>query len=308
MIIQSLTLYSPESGEYEAQSIRTQTDLKQQLTHLLSKANVDLSDMGEDGIELPELIAEADTDIGKLVLSYTVLENDSGLLSFYFNDLKNKLREKDIGHVDRVKLENVLISWLSLEPKRFIEQYLPPRKTFTTVTYTTASIMGILSIFGVISSIFSDIVYRDEMSTIFWQIWCVVYILAGGMLLALYMTDEAKDRRRLMPMSLWKVVPSLFLFNGLLTFGLVFAGGNIGHWLTSKPTQQGIVFESKARHYSSKSCNGSVYIEHFSGALCLENKPYWDLIKPGMKANATGNLSSIGLSIETIELLPPKVY
>ena len=265
--------------------------------------DVDLSAADDQGVVLPLLVAEAQVSNSRIYLSYDLVDKESGLLTLSYEDQRGKIRDKDLGQVDRSELEHYLEQILTLSQSAFIEQYFPAQKAlgklFTAMALTVmgCALLGFFSLF-----FFSNVIWHDGIITSAWNIAVIVYIVSGAMILPKMRSKESRERAEAMGQTQLKQMVTLLIGNLLLMLGLMLGGMNALHFYDAKPSQVDIVFADKARDYYSKNCKGSVSLEQFSGSVCLENKAYWQVIKTGTEATATGLLSPIGFDIEAIEL------
>jgi hypothetical protein len=303
MYIQSLTLHVDDDQKCYPGVITSKRELKAALSDFLSGVDVDFSAIGEQGIVLPLLIAEVQVSNGKIKVSYDLIDTESGLLTLFYQNSKGKIRKKEFGQVTRSELEEHIEQILALGKRAFIEQYFPPIVFLEKAANVMAISLFISGIFGVGSMFFfSELMWHDEVIDRMWPVVALVYLISGVMLLPKMLSKQTRERVRIMGQGLPKQIFSLAIGNLLLTLSLMLGGANVWHSLYAKSAQIDIVFSDKARDYYSKNCKGSVSIDKFSGSICLENKAYWQVIKQGTQAKATGQLSPIGFDFEAIEL------
>ena len=303
MKIKSLTLYLPDESVRESQVITSRRALLPALKEILLDVDVDLSAADDHGVVLPLLVAEAQVSNSRIYLSYDLVDKESGLLTLSYKDQRGKIRDKDLGQVDRRELEHYLEQILTLSQNDFIEQYFPAQKAlgklFTVMALTVmgCALLGFFSLF-----FFSNVIWHDDVISNAWSVAVIVYIVSGAMILPKMLSKENLERTKAMGQTKRKQIVGLLFGNLLLTLGLMLGGMNALHFYDAKPSQVDIVFADKSRDYYSKNCKGSVSLEQFSGSVCLENKAYWQVIKTGTQAQATGQLSPMGFDIEAIEL------
>ncbi|EGU41444.1 hypothetical protein VII00023_06302 [Vibrio ichthyoenteri ATCC 700023] len=303
MYIQSLTLHLADEQTRQSDVITSKRALKAALSEILQGVEVDLAEIGEQGIVLPLLIAEAKVNQSQIKFSYDVIDAESGLLNLLYQDDKGKARKKEFGQVSRCDLEAHLEQVLVLGKNAFIEQYFPPLVVREKVANIMALSVVLCAVSGLLSLFFfSDLVWHDEVFEQIWPVATVVYLVSGAMLLPKMLSKQTRERAQMMGQSLPRQIFGLVVGNLVLTCGLMLGGASIWHYLDAKPAQVDIVFADKARDYYGKNCKGSVRLEQFSGSICLENKAYWQVIEAGTQAKATGQLSPIGFAIEAIEL------
>lgn len=303
MYIQSLTLHLDNQSNRQTQIITNKRALKAALSEILQDVEVDLSDIGEQSIVLPLLIAEAKVNHSKIKFNYDVIDVESGLLNLVYQDSKGKLHKKEFGQVPLHEFEHHLEQMLALSKNSFLEQYFPPKALFEKVANImaiTAVLGGLLGVFSLL--FFSNLIWHDEVMEQIWPIAGMVYLVSGVMMLPKMLSNSTRERAKIMGQSLPKQMLALAVCNLLLTCFLMLGGASIWHYLHAKSTQVEIVFAGKAHDYQNKSCKGLVRLEKFSGSICLENKAYWEVIESGTKATAIGQLSSVAFDIEAIEL------
>ena len=303
MFIQSLTLHLDNQSNRQTQMITNKRALKAALSEILQDVEVDLSDIGEQSIVLPLLIAEAKVNHSKIKFNYDVIDAESGLLNLVYQDSKGKLHKKEFGQVPLHEFEHHLEQMLALSKNSFLEQYFPPKALFEKVANImaiTAVLGGLLGVFSLL--FFSNLIWHDEVVEQIWPIAGMVYLVSGVMMLPKILSHSTRERAKIMGQSLPKKMLALAVCNLLLTCFLMLGGASIWHYLHAKSTQVEIVFAGKAHDYQNKSCKGLVRLEKFSGSICLENKAYWEVIESGTKATAIGQLSSVAFDIEAIEL------
>lgn len=303
MYIQSLTLHLDDEQTRHSPVITSRRNLLPALNDILLGVEVDLSAADEQGVILPLLVAEAKVSNSRIYLSYYLVDKESGLLTLSYENESGKLRDIDLGQVARSELERYLEQILALGKNAFIEQYFPPAVLLEKVANVIA--LGVLLFAGlgfVSLFFFSDLMWHDEVIDQMWPVAAVVYLISGAMLLPKMLSKQTRERAQMMGQSLPRQMFGLVVGNLVLTAFLMLGGASIWHYLDAKPAQVDIVFADKARDYYGKNCKGSASLEQFSGSICLENKAYWQVIKPGVEAIATGQLSPMGFEIEAIEL------
>ena len=122
------------------------------------------------------------------------------------------------------------------------------------------------------------------------------------LLLLKALSQEGRERAEQVGQSTSKQVFAILVGNLVLSFALVAGGCNLLHVITAKPTEIDIVFAYKHQDYWGKNCKGGVNLKQFSGTVCLEDRAYWKIIEPGMRAVVQGQGSAVALNVKAIEL------
>ncbi|EIA1343247.1 hypothetical protein K6689_004253 [Vibrio parahaemolyticus] len=303
MYIQSLTLHLNDEQIRQTEVITNKRALRAALSEILQDVEVDLSDIGEQGLVLPLLITEAKVSHSEIKFRYDVINAESGLLSLVYQDNKGKLRKKEFDQVSRHEFEHHIEQMLAFDKNAFIEQYFPPKGLLEKVADVMAITMLLCGILGLFSLFFfSNLIWHDEVMEQIWPIAGMVYLVSGVMLLPKILSNSTRERAKMMGQSLTRQMFGLVVGNLVLTCFVMLGGSRIWHYLHAKPAQVEIVFADKASYYYSKNCKGSVRLEKFSGSICLKNKAYWQVIESGSQATAIGQLSLVAFDIEAIEL------
>lgn len=308
MEIKSLTLYVSGHAEKRIMSISDKVTIRQALDILLGDIDIDidLEKSDYDEINLPVLVADFIEEHINVSLSYGVFDNDgSGLLHIAYKKGFLKQRNKCIGQVGREDFEQYLEQALVLSKDEFVSAYIKKYNTFDVFANAMAIFTLSCSLLGVISFGLNDVLYLDNVVDEVGALFLFAFFVNAGMLIPRFFSDDAKTSRKAHANSFLKLTGMLIIGNCLLSSGTVLGGMSLWHWATSRTTQEIITFSNKGGTYYQKKCNGSVSIEHYMGTLCLDSRPYWTVIQPGMKARAIGRLSSIGLTIDTIDISPP---
>ncbi len=306
MIIQTLSLYLNDDSPNVVKDIKTYSALLTKLKQLLSTAYAELEHY-QDLPELPSIIAETDSEeVDKIRMVYSVVDSESGFLTLSYCDNRNKIIERDLGCIEINELYGYFKKWIELSHEEFVKTEIPQEKIFTRITIFLASCSIFMSILGMFSFMFYDVLIRNENVSNLWKVALIVYIFSVSTLTRLYMTDKSRQQRRIMQLGSVKLVFSTLITAGMLTFGFMSGGINTYHWLTAIHSEREIVFSSKSSSYNSKTCNGSVHVANYQGSLCLDNRSYWMVVKPGMRAMVQGQESTIGFHVESLRLLPPE--
>ncbi|MGS0728158.1 hypothetical protein ACVBKF_18320, partial [Shewanella sp. 0m-11] len=163
--------------------------------------------------------------------------------------------------------------------------------------YITAACLGLLSFIFL-----SDVIWHDDIFNSAYIAGGVIYALTLPILLLKALSQKGRERAEQVGQSTTKQVFGILVGNIVLSFALVAGGCNLLHVINAKPAELDITFSDKNQDYWGKNCKGGVNIEHFSGTVCLEDRAYWKIIHPSMKAVALGESSVIAFKVKAIEL------
>ncbi|WP_299807798.1 hypothetical protein [uncultured Shewanella sp.] len=299
----SLELASGQTQEFGA--VTSKTGLKHRLKEVLDGVVFEESSVdGSEALTMPMLIVQAKVHQVEITFTYDLLSKEEGLLALYFTCSKGgRERQKEFGFVSFDELEEHLQRLLSLNKEKFIECYFPANShldqvvKYSGITYISAACLGLLSFI-----FFSDLIWHDDIFSSAYIAGGVTYALTLPILLLKALSRDSRERAQQVGQSLVKQVLAVIIGNFVLSFALVAGGCNLMHVVSAKPSKIDITFSDKRQDYWGKNCKGGVNIEHFSGTLCLEDRAYWKIIRPGMQAVAQGESSVIAFDVKAIEL------
>lgn len=305
MKISSLSLELASGQTQEFGAVTSRTHLKHRLKEVLDcvvfeEPSVD----GSGALTMPMLIVQVKMKQCEITFTYDLLSKEEGLLALYYTSAKGgRERQKEFGFVSFGELEDHLQRLLSESETKFVEYYFPKQTQvsqaikYLGLAYITAACLGLLSFIFL-----SDVIWHDDIFNSAYIAVGVIYALTLPILLLKALSQEGRERAEQVGQSTIKQVFAILVGNIILSFALVAGGCNLWHVISAKPTELDITFSDKNQDYWGKNCKGGVNIEHFSGAVCLEDRAYWKIIHPGMRAVAQGESSAIAFKVKTIEL------
>ena len=305
MKISSLSLELASGQTQEFGGVTSKTGLKQRLKEMLECIVFEEpSDDGSGALTMPMLIVQAKVKQCEITFTYDLLSNEEGLLALYYTSVKQgRERQKEFGFVSVGELEEHLHRLLSESEAKFVEYYFPKHTRvsqaikYLGLAYILTACLGLLSLV-----FFSDFIWRDEFFLIAYIAAGITYVLTLPILLFRAFSQEGKQRAAQVEQTTTKQVIAILVGNIILSAAVIVGGGNLWHVISAKPVELDITFSDKNRDYWGKNCKGGVNIEHFFGAVCLEDRAYWKVIRPGMRAVAQGEISAIAFNIKAIEL------
>ncbi|MCG9729718.1 hypothetical protein L1D44_07620 [Shewanella sp. Isolate13] len=311
MKISSLSLISASGQTQNFGAVTDQASLKLRLKEILEAVVFEESSLNEtDGaagngaLTMPMLVVQAKLQRFEITFTYDMLSKEEGLLAlFYTNSKGGRERQKEFGFIGIGELEEHLQRLLSMSKQKLVEHYFPKNTplqqlvNYSVITYISAAFLGLLSFIY-----FSDLVWRGDIFRSVYIAGGVVYAITLPILLLKAVSPDSRERAEQMGQSLLKQVFAIIIGNLVLSFALVAGGCNLVHVISAKPAKIEIIFSDKRKDYWGKHCKGGVNIEQFSGAICLEDRAYWKIISPGMRATAEGKLSTVAFDMTAIEL------
>ncbi|MEZ9597018.1 hypothetical protein AB4298_20580 [Shewanella sp. 10N.261.52.F9] len=278
----------------------TLAGLKAQLKDILdSVALVDANDV----LTMPTLIIQAKFRLVEITFTYELLDKEEGLLALYYNNGKDREQQKVFGYVRFEELEQHLQKLLRQSEREFIEYYFPKQtKLMQVIKYTVIAYLCVAS-FGFMSlGFFPNLIWREVFFQSAYVAAAITYVMSLPILIISRLLKEKKEQVALVRQSTTKQVIAILVVNVFLSCGVIVGGSNLFHVITAEEVKIDIVFSDKSRDYWSKHCKGGVNVEHFYGAVCLEDKAYWQVIHPGIRAVAQGESSAIAFNVESLEL------
>lgn len=305
MKISSLSLELASGQTQEFGAVTNRTSLKHRLKEMLNCAVFEEPTAdGSTGLTMPMLMVQAKLRQREFTFSYDLLSKEEGLLSlFYTCDKSGEEHHKEFGFVSMSELEAHLLRLLSMSCNNFIEHYFPKNTMleqllkYSSITYLSAAGLGLLSFF-----FFCDLIWRDEFFDTAYLAVLLTYVITLPILLLNALSSIGRARIKQVGQSLVKQVFALLVGNIVLSFAFVAGGCNLLHVISAKATQIDVTFSDKRQDYWGKHCKGGVNIEHFSGTVCLEDRAYWKIIRPGMRAVAQGESSIVAFDVKAISL------
>ncbi|ABZ76160.1 hypothetical protein Shal_1594 [Shewanella halifaxensis HAW-EB4] len=299
----SLELASGQTQEFGV--VTSRTTLKHRLKEMLDSVIFEEPSVdGSGGLTMPMLIVQAKVRQCEITFTYDLLSKEEGLLALFYTGAKGGIeRQKEFGFVSISELDEHLQRLLSESEDKFIEHYFPKKTRFNQavkylgVAYITAACLGLLSFI-----FFSELIWRDEFFPLAYIAGGVVYTVTLPILLLKALSQEGRERAEQVGQSMTKQVFAILVGNIILSFSLVAGGCNLWHVISAKATELDITFSDKNQDYWGKNCKGGVNFEHFSGTVCLEDRAYWKIVRPGMRAIAQGEASIIAFDVKAIEL------
>ncbi|MGS0825821.1 hypothetical protein ACVBIO_08420 [Shewanella sp. 0m-8] len=313
MKISSLSLEFASGQIQQMGAVTSRTTLKHRLKEIRDTVIFDepapdgeqvKGDHLAEALTMPMLIVLAQVKGSEITFTYDLLSKEEGLLALYYTNAKGgRERQKEFGFVSLSELESHLQRLLSESEHKFVEYYFPKQTCVNRavkilgIAYITAACLGLLSFI-----FFSDLIWHDDMFHSAYIAAGVTYVITLPILLLKALSQEGRERAEQVGQSTTKQVFGILVGNIVLSFALVAAGCNLWHVINAKPAELDITFSDKNQDYWGKNCKGGVNIEHFSGAVCLEDRSYWKIIHPGMRAVALGESSVIAFKVKAIEL------
>ncbi|GIU15400.1 MULTISPECIES: hypothetical protein [unclassified Shewanella] len=305
MKISSLSLGLASGQTQEFGAVTSRTNLKHRLKEVLDcvvfeEPSVD----GSGALTMPMLIVQTKVRQCEITFTYDLLSKEEGLLALYYTSAKGgRERQKEFGFVSFGELEDHLQRLLSESEAKFVENYFPKQTQASQAIKYLGFAYIIAACFGLLSLVFfSDFIWRDEFFQSAYIAAGITYVLTLPILLYRAFSQEGKQRSSQMGQTTTKQVIAILVGNIILSAAVIVGGGNLWHVISAKPVELDITFSDKNRDYWGKNCKGGVNIEHFFGAVCLEDRAYWKVIRPGMRAVAQGESSAVAFNVKAIEL------
>ncbi|MCL1146708.1 hypothetical protein L2747_11930 [Shewanella marinintestina] len=300
----SLELVSGETQQFGG--VTSLTGLKVRLKEILDSVVFEelAVDASGDALTMPMLIVQAKIKQVEITFTYDLLSKEEGLLALYYtNAKKGKQRQKEFGFVSFAELEQHLQRLLRESESKFVEYYFPKQTRvsqalkYAGIAYICAACFGLLSLV-----FFADLIWRDDFFQSAFIAAGVTYIMTLPVLLFKALSQEGKERAALVGQSTSRQIIAILVGNVILSCAVILGGCHLLHKVTAKSVEMDVTFSDKHRDYWGKNCKGGVNFEHFFGAVCLEDKAYWQVISPGMHATVQGDSSAIAFDVKAIEL------
>ncbi|MCL1139828.1 hypothetical protein [Shewanella pneumatophori] len=310
----SLELASGQTQDFGA--VTCSSHLKQQLNLVMqtvvfeeeeSEVGIGAAEViqaSSSALTMPMIVVRAKVRQREITFTYDLLSEEEGLLALYYTNDKGRIkRQKEFGFVSFDELVGHLQRLLSQSENTFIEYYFPKQTSFSQVIKYASIVYICAACFGLVSFVFmSDLIWRNDFFQSAFFASGITYVISLPILLFKAFSDEARQRAAQIGQSVSKQVIAILVGNIILSCAVVAGGSKLLHLLTAKPIAMSVAFSDKRQDYWGKSCKGGVNIEHFFGAVCLENKAYWKVIRPGMQAVIQGESSAVAFDIKAIEL------
>ncbi|MDR8524318.1 hypothetical protein [Shewanella fidelis] len=319
----SLMLASGQSQSFG--SLTSQTRLKQVLKQALELAETDTlptheqasnaaatanptavenSTVKPEAKAMPMLIVQAKSGYAEFTFTFDLLTKEEGLLTLFYSGSKAaKERQKQFGFVTIDELQLHLQRLLTMNKAQLIDFYFAKHTLvqrivkYTLLSYVVAAVSGLLSYVY-----FSDLLWRDDVFSSFYTATIIIYLVSLPVFICHAMSADNRERAQQMGQSLAKQMLALMFGNVIFSLAIAAGGVNLMHVVQAQTTTIEIKFADKNRDYWGKHCKGGVRIDDFSGTICLQDRAYWQVIRPEMTASATGQLSNVAFDVKAMAL------
>lgn len=309
MKINKIVLFDPHvidledstAGLEDIEAAKTSLALIIQIKKLINEHSY--KELNNGMLMLPTIFIVTNEHNNEFVIKYDVITHDEGILTLFKTATNGKEQEVELGDITSQQLESYINEVIYQSFTQLSSKYFPKPDFLSRLSSLSLWSTFIYSLLGICLYCLTNYqLYSNHFETFDW-LYSATFIFNCLILFAFISRKSAQQKRSVQGKKLSPLIFPVLIISVIFTLGSVQTTAAIIHTtMNQRQTIDLTLTDVKTYGSSARTpCASKLTVDIFMQGICIESRAYSMIATSGMKIQASGDVSIVGMEIKSIK-------